>query len=121
MLRRALCLALCAALLPARLAAAEFNRIESRDEFLAAVQGRNLEIGLFGLSLTVNPDGTITGSALGWDVTGRWSWQDGYFCREMDWSGMPIPYNCQLVELRGDEMRFTVDRGAGEAARFALR
>jgi len=40
----------------------------------------------------------------------------------MDWDGTAIKYNCQLVELRGsDEMRFTVDRGAGRSARFRLR
>jgi hypothetical protein len=40
----------------------------------------------------------------------------------MDWSGYPIPQNCQLVEAKGDEViRFTVDRGAGDAASFRLR
>ena len=79
-------------------------------------------MGLFGISLKVEPDGEIRGSAMGWDVTGTWEWQDGYFCREMDWSGYPIPKNCQLVEAKGDEaIRFTVDKGAGDSASFNLR
>lgn len=103
-------------------AADTFQRIDERAEFLDTVQGRELRMGLFGITLQVKPDGKIEGRAMGWDVTGRWDWKDGYFCREMDWSGYPIPMNCQLVEARGDEqIRFTVDRGAGDSASFNLR
>jgi hypothetical protein len=72
--------------------------------------------------LKITPDGQINGSALGWDVTGTWAWEDGYFCREIDWSGKPIPYNCQLVEVQDNaKIRFTVDKGAGDEATFNLR
>jgi hypothetical protein len=113
-------LAALSAALPA--AAEGFSRISDRNDFVEAVSGKELRMGLFGISLKVEEDGEIRGSALGWDVTGRWEWQDGYFCREMDWSGYPIPKNCQLVEARGgEEIRFTVDRGAGDSASFKLR
>ena len=103
-------------------ALADYTKVTDRGEFLELLQGKQLRLGLFGVSLNVVPDGTIEGRASGWDVTGTWSWQDGYFCREMDWSGTEIPYNCQLVEADGsDRMRFTVDRGAGDAATFNLR
>ncbi|MEY4698406.1 MAG: hypothetical protein RIT14_2834 [Pseudomonadota bacterium] len=106
----------------APLRAEGFSRIDDKGEFLTTVAGRELRMGLFGIALQVRPDGVIEGSALGWDVTGRWEWRDGYFCREMDWSGYEIPLNCQLVEARGDEViRFTVDKGTGEAASFSLR
>jgi hypothetical protein len=102
-------------------AAADFAPVTSREEFLSIIEGRELRLGLFSIRLNVKPDGTILGSAMGWDVSGTWAWQDGYFCREMDWSGSPIPYNCQLVEVRDDKMRFTVDKGAGDEATFNLR
>jgi hypothetical protein len=99
-----------------------FARIDDKQEFLGTVQGRELRYGAFGIRLSVDPDGQIRGRALGWAITGKWDWKDGYFCREMDWSGYPIPQNCQLVEAKGDEViRFTVDRGAGDAASFRLR
>lgn len=102
--------------------AAEFVRVSDETAFLDLMAGRELRIGVVGLALSVNPDGTITGSAAGFDVTGSWTWQDGYFCRQMVWGGTEIPYNCQLVEARGtDVMRFTVDQGAGDAAEFNLR
>lgn len=99
-----------------------FEPVTGRQEFLALVEGRELRHGLLGIRISILPDGRIEGEAVRWPVTGSWHWQDGYFCREMDWSGREIPFNCQLVERRdARELRFTVDQGAGESATFRLR
>ena len=120
MLRSAALLCTLATALPA--AAEGFQPITDKTRFLDLVQNRELRIGLYDLSINVLPDGSIAGSALGWDITGQWAWKDGYFCREMDWSGMEIDYNCQLVEVSADKsMRFTVDQGKGDSATFRLR
>ena len=96
--------------------------IKDQETFLSLVTGKELSNFLYGVSLNVLPDGQIDGSAIGWAIEGKWTWQDGYFCRELSWGGDPIPYNCQLVEARGDDrMRFTVDQGAGDSASFRLR
>ena len=102
--------------------AEELVKVADESTFLTLMEGRELRLGVVGLALAIIPDGTISGTAAGFAVTGTWAWQDGYFCRQMDWSGTEIPYNCQLVEARGtDAMRFTVDQGAGDAAEFNLR
>jgi hypothetical protein len=107
---------------PATAVANGYEPVRDKGEFLTRVKDRVLRIGLYNLSINVLPDGRIEGSALGWKITGSWDWKDGYFCREMDWSGYPVKYNCQLVEALGDErMRFTVDQGAGDSAVFRLR
>ena len=107
---------------PVSAAANEFEPVKDEGTFLSLIKDRVLRIGLYNLSLNVLPDGRIEGSALGWGITGSWDWKDGYFCREMDWSGMEIDYNCQLVEAQGAEkLRFTVDQGAGDSAVFRLR
>ncbi len=100
----------------------EFLPVRDKSQFLSVVEGRELRLPLFRIRIAVQPDGQIEGSALGWSLNGRWDWRDGYFCRDIDWSGMEIPFNCQLVEVRGaEEIRFTVDRGAGDSASFRLR
>lgn len=96
--------------------------VRDKDSFLSLVAGKDLRIGLYNLTLKVTPDGRINGSALGWAISGSWRWEDGYFCREMDWSGYAIPFNCQLVEaVNADRLRFTSDKGQGQSASFGLR
>ncbi len=102
-------------------AAADWQTVTDEGSFLSLLDGRQLTIRLYNLALSVMPNGQIAGGALGWDITGTWSWENGYFCREMDWGGDPIPYNCQLVEVDGDLVRFTTDQGAGESASLRLR
>ncbi len=119
---RSLCLTVFGLLAALPVTANDFATVRDKSEFLSLVEGRDLRISLYNLTLNVMPDGQIKGRALGWDITGSWDWQDGYFCRQMDWSGTEIPYNCQLVEAQGtDRLRFTVDRGKGDSASFKLR
>ncbi|WP_426033800.1 dihydrodipicolinate reductase [Cypionkella sp. TWP1-2-1b2] len=109
-------------LLTAPAFAETYQPITDRTAFVDIIAKHELRIGLYNLSLTITPKGQITGSALGWQITGDWTWKDGYFCRKLDWSGTPIPYNCQLVEAKGTEkLRFTTDKGAGDSAAFDLR
>jgi len=98
-----------------------YERISDRATFVATVGDKDLKIALYGLTLNVRDNGTITGRAAGWDISGSWTWENGYFCRDMDWSGYPIEYNCQLVEVNGDRIRFTVDQGAGDDAVLRIR
>ena len=105
----------------APVAAQSYQPITDRATFLQSMGGKNLSNRLYGVNLQVTEDGGIVGTGAGWDITGTWSWQDSYFCREMSWGGDPIPYNCQLVEFDGQDMRFTTDQGAGDSASFRLR
>lgn len=110
-----------AALLPNLVMADSYQPVSDKSVFVNLMEGRSLTNRLYNLTLDVSSGGQINGSALGWDVTGTWAWRGGYFCREMSWGGDPIPYNCQLVEVSGDQIRFTTDQGAGDSAAFKLR
>jgi hypothetical protein len=117
-----LCAALIVLALPIPALAEDFVPVREKGPFLDLIKDRDLKIGLYNLSLSLMPDGRIDGTAMGWKISGSWSWKDGYFCREMDWSGMVIDYNCQLVEVYGvEKLRFTVDQGRGDSAVFKLR
>jgi hypothetical protein len=108
-----------AALLVPQIAAAELKRVENKSEFIQLVQGKTLSRPL--VRLQVASDGTIKGRGATWDVTGSWSWENGFFCRDLNWGGDDLGYNCQAVLANGSDMRFIADQGAGDSADFRLR
>ena len=98
------------------------GRLMDGDAFFTMVEGRELALPFFRVSLKLDKSGGIDGTAMGWPLTGQWRWEDGLFCRSIDWSGTEIPANCQLVELVGnDRLRFTSDAGQGMSAVFVVR
>lgn len=105
----------------APMAAQAFDRISERAAFLTLIAGKSLSNRLYGVALQVSQDGRISGAAIGKPISGSWAWENGYFCRSMAWGSTEIPYNFQLVEARGDRMRFTSDQGNGDTATFKLR
>lgn len=100
-------------------AAAELVRISDRDTFVSVVEGR--ELNRIGVSLQVRADGSIGGRALGRDVTGTWSWENGFFCRTLDAGDRQFGRNCQVVSVDGGSIRFHADQGTGDIADFRIR
>ncbi|WP_050930350.1 hypothetical protein [Aestuariivita boseongensis] len=100
-------------------ALADFAKIADENQFVEVVNGKTLTRPL--VQLEVSPTGQISGQGASWPVTGNWSWRDGYFCRDLDWGGTDLGYNCQEVRVFNDRIRFTSDRGAGQSAVFRLR
>lgn len=100
-------------------ASEQFATVSSRDGFVSLVQGR--ELRRLGIRLTVTADGQIMGRAFGTEVTGRWEWDGGHFCRDLFFGQQDLGFNCQLVQVNGDTMRFTSDQGTGQFADLTLR
>lgn len=103
----------------------QFQRVQSKSDFVALVDGTELSILRpfylrNAIKLQVFPQGEIAGTALRKPVTGAWSWENGFFCREMTYGDNTIPSNCQLVAIKGNEMRFISDQGQGDKADFRL-
>ena len=99
---------------------ADLVKVDNQNEFVDLVSGKTLTRPL--VQLTVTPDGRIAGRGMRWDVEGTWSWQDGYFCRDLFWGGDALGYNCQEVTATPDgRIKFTSDRGDGDSAMFRLR
>jgi len=98
---------------------AEFAKVNDVNQFKSIVSGKTLTRPLIRLEVT--PAGVIRGTGVRWDVTGNWSWRDGYFCRDLYWGGDDLGYNCQEVAVKDGRIRFTSDRGRGASAVFALR
>ena len=100
-------------------AAAEFATIKSSAEFTNLVSGKTLTRPL--VRIEVRPNGSISGIGAAWDVSGNWTWKNGYFCRSLEWGGDDLGYNCQEVKASGQKIRFTSDQGTGDSADFSLR
>lgn len=115
---RTVCLSAALSLV-AIVAQADFAKIDSQDAFLSHVTGKTLTRPL--VEVRVTQDGRIEGRGSIWDVTGNWSWRDGYFCRDLYWGGDALGYNCQEVRVHEDRVRFTSDRGTGQSAVFRLK
>ena len=98
---------------------ADFQTINSRDEFVSLVSGKTLTRPL--VKIRVSPNGRISGKGATWDVSGKWQWKDGFLCRSLEWGGDDLGYNCQQVKVKGSTVRITSDKGAGQSADFRLR
>jgi len=100
-------------------AAAEFSKVESVAEFKRLIIGKTLTRPL--VRLTVGTNGAIAGKGAAWSISGNWTWKGGYFCRNLEWGGDDLGYNCMEVRTSGARLRFTADQGSGDSADFSLR
>ena len=112
--------ALTSFILAGPVSAIAFERVVQREGFLSLIKDRDLT--RLGIRLTVTQDGKIKGRAFGWKITGDWTWDGGYFCRDLylDDSELDMA-NCQLVQVKGNTLRFTSDKGSGDYADLRLK
>jgi hypothetical protein len=99
--------------------AEDYVRITDRGAFVTVVQGKSLTS--LGVKLIVNPSGTIGGRAFGSEVTGSWTWNNGYFCRTLQAGKRAFARNCQVVQKNGNRLRFIADKGSGDTADLRIR
>ena len=81
----------------------DFEKVNDQQQFVELINGKELTRPL--IRLRVTPDGRIEGRGAAWDVTGQWSWRDGYFCRDLYVGGDDLGPNCQMVQVSGDTIR----------------
>ncbi len=96
-----------------------YARVTDRGAFVDLVGGKSLTS--MGVRLTVSQSGSIGGRAFGRDITGAWTWSDGYFCRTMQAGDRVFARNCQVVQQKGDRLRFIADKGTGDTADLRIR
>ena len=97
----------------------EYLVIKDKNTFIAAVKDKTLKRPLIRLEVT--EDGKITGRAAMLSVTGQWTWENSYFCRDLFWGSQNLGYNCQQVSRSGKKIRFTSDKGEGDFADFTVK
>lgn len=100
-------------------ALSEFNRISDKGDFVSLINGKALT--RMGITLKVLPEGKIEGRAFGRPVTGAWRWNGGLFCRDLYFGQTDLGPNCQVVQKKGDTLRFIADEGKGDYADLRLK
>lgn len=108
-----------AALLVCAAPAHAFDRVASKSDFVGLVNGKALT--RMGITLAVLPDGRIEGRAFGRPVKGDWRWRESLFCRDLTVGERNLGLNCQVVQRRGDTLRFIADEGRGDYADLRIR
>ena len=102
------------------LPAAAWERITTEAQLLDQVAGRTL-LNPEGYSWVYQPDGRITGTWDGMEVTARWEWHQGLFCRNVQIGGNETGTDCQVKEIRGDQLRYTRDQGRGDTLLLTIQ
>ena len=87
---------------------------------LDAVIGKTLTLNP-GQSFVVSADGSMIGVWDGAPLVGTYEMRDGYFCRVLtEFVQGPLPEDCQLWILDGDNLTGTRDRGEGASFTYTI-
>ena len=84
--------------------AQNWERVTSRDAFVAMLKGKTLVWG--GNSARINADGSTTGKLeQGGRYKGNWVWDKGRYCRNLVFGKEPTGTFCAEVDAAGNQMR----------------
>ena len=97
------------------------GRITTEQELREKVVGKRItnEDG----HVVIHEDGTVTGAfgKGGRDkLTGTWTWEGQHYCRTLKVSGTDYGRDCQVIEVSGDTLASTTERGKGERSVWKL-
>ena len=107
------------AFLPTSSLAQSGSWINEEERFLEIIDGKKLQ--RFLIELSVEKDGTISGTGAGRPVSGKWQWSGEYFCRNLIWGEKDLGTDCQKIELREQKLYFIANKGSGEKAGFLVK
>ncbi|MFD1508444.1 hypothetical protein [Lacimonas salitolerans] len=69
-----------------------------------------------------NADGSMSAQMTsGAPFAGAWKWSNGFVCRNARIGDNELGTDCQKIEFDGKNMRYTRNRGRGEASVMALQ
>ncbi|MDP5216520.1 hypothetical protein Q5Y75_04765 [Ruegeria sp. 2205SS24-7] len=91
-----------------------WTRIRTREAFCRYVAQSRFEGD--GLRFVIRADGGFSGTAEGETFEGRWVWKDSCFCRTLIFDDEPPETDCEIIEICGDQMRYTRARGQGSTS-----
>ncbi|WP_306151129.1 hypothetical protein [Roseovarius sp. MMSF_3281] len=92
--------------------AQDFKRIKTKSEYTSQVAGKRL-VADFGW-VKATADGGITGQVNGQPASGNWTWNRGFWCRDITFGDTTLPRNCQAIFVKGNTLVSIRDKGQGD-------
>ena len=103
-------------------AASGTGPITTRDEFYKLVADRPITGWNGPENFVLRSDGTMTGMLRsGATLSGPWYFDDGYFCREVIADQKSYGWDCQVVNIDGNEVTFVRKRGKGDKRKYVIK
>jgi hypothetical protein len=111
----------CAALLSmTATTATAWERITTEQQFRDRIADRTL-VMQNGWT-TSHGDGRITGEFNGQRMVGRWQWHQGFWCRNFrNADGTETGTDCQVLDVRGNQLRNTRNQGRGDSVVLTIQ
>lgn len=91
--------------------------ITTADAFRATVAGKT--VANADTTVTIQRNGTLSGSTKGTEISGVWEFRDGQWCRTIT-APAPSAEDCQLWRIDGNLVTIQRDSGKGETLRFRV-
>ena len=94
------------------------RRITTEQEFRDALVGRRAgdERGYF----IVHEGGTLTGKFNNRKLTGKWTWEEQFFCRTAKLGSQKLGRSCQVLSIEGDTLTATGKKGKGKKVTYRI-
>lgn len=99
--------------------AAPLKPITTKEEYVAQIANKKATAD-WGW-VVVNSDGTLKGKAGSRTLTGKWYWQDKYWCRVLiEKDGSEGKEDCSMVFLNGKTLYTVTNKGKGSRRELLL-
>lgn len=117
---RCIALATVSLSLLATTAEAGFKQIRKEKDFAALVVGKT--VAADNSTIVINADGTLSGKTTdGQRIIGAWKWGGRYWCRNVTVAKTNLGQDCQKMEIDGNKLRVTRDKGRGDVINAVLK
>lgn len=97
-----------------------FKRIRKEADYRAMVVDRTITAG--SGNFTAHSDGTITGQIPSGALSGKWQWNQKFFCRTVAVAGKTAGTGCTVIKVSKDGKTLMVigDKGKGEVKTYTI-
>ncbi len=102
-------------------ALAEFKKVKSEQQLRTELVGKKM-YDEHGNWFRWNSDGTMSGKLKSKKkFAGAWVWNKKYLCRNAVVGDKKLATDCQLIEVDGNTVRYTRNKGKGESRLLTIK